>query len=215
MSGNTNIDMDVDSSNRTIKGFIKLGRHKTPLIEFNDHTTMSVVNHHIHKWFNDFLPSAFHIEFYSDKKNMFLHLDENVLHCELNPFQFNSTDSSQEITSIMDCLLLYIIEDPLPTHQLNLQSSMYDCFRRIIRFFLLLDTLISSGEFDDAFINTILSGELDDDAVIKTILPGGLDNGTFIDTILPGELDDILLPPSPPVPNSSNSGRISIHFIEY
>ncbi len=126
MFAHTNIDMN--SSNRTIEGFIKYGKRTTPLIEFNDHTTMAVVNQHIHKCFSDFLPSAYHIEFYSDKKNIFLQLDEKVLNSELNPFQFDSNNSSQEIISVMDCVQLFIVEDPSPLDRINSQPSIYDFF---------------------------------------------------------------------------------------
>jgi len=118
----------MNSSNRTIKGFIKYGKRTTPLIEFNDHTTMAVVNQRIHEWFNVFLPSAFHIEFYSDKKNIFLHLDEKVLNSELNPFQLDSNNSSQVVTSVMDYVQLFIVEDPSPLDQINSQPSIYDFF---------------------------------------------------------------------------------------
>ena len=126
MSAHTNNDMN--SSNRTIEGFIRYGKCTTPLIEFNDQTTMAVVNQHIHTWFNYLLPSAFHIEFYCDKKNIFLKLEEIVLNSELNPFQLDSNNSSQEVTSVMDYVQLFIVEDPSPDDQINSRTSIYDFF---------------------------------------------------------------------------------------
>jgi len=126
MFADTNSEMDL--SNTTIKGFIKYGKYTTPLIEFNDLTTMSVVNQHIREWFNDFLPSVFHIEFYSDKKNIFLHLDGKVINSELNPFQFDSNNNIDNFASIMDYLQLFIVQDPSPDDQINSRPSIYDLF---------------------------------------------------------------------------------------
>jgi len=126
MSTHTKIDMDL--SNRTVEGLIRFGEHTTGLIPFNDRTTMADVNYKIFERFKKVLPGAFRIAFYSNKRKMFLQLDENVLNSELNPFQFNSTTNSEEVISIMDYVELFIVEDPSPTHEINSQTSMYDFF---------------------------------------------------------------------------------------
>lgn len=185
----------MNSLNRTVQGFIKLGRRTTNLIEFSPSTNMTVINHYVYYWFNTYLPSAFHIEFYSDKTNRILRLDDQILSSELSPFQFDSIDNSEEFINSMDCVFLFIVEDSPP---MNLISSGE-----------FINNAVPSNEVDNdlAFINSILSEDYSDNDFIRTMLPGVIGDDHHPNTISSSEFDDVFLP-SLPGQNLPNTGRI-------
>ncbi len=124
MSTHTNNDMN--SSNRTIKGFFRFGRHKSDVIDFQEDTTVADINHYIYQSFKDIVPSTFHIEFYNVGARKVSVLDEDLLRSENNPFLFDPTDCRQETTDPMDYVQLFIVDDSPPMHEIDFQCSMYN-----------------------------------------------------------------------------------------
>ena len=90
---------------------------------FNDQTSFRDVYDHVQQAFGTHLPESYRIVYYDPTRMSLIDL-EDQLRNGASPFQINSSPGVRSITSMTDCLRLYItVHRPVPTGKYNQSSA--------------------------------------------------------------------------------------------